>query len=444
MRKQVLLLSACLAAAQLLGFSTDQPAFFKGPGPDEVKLPANQIFPQGRIFPFSFYSCGGTSAPKEGETALADFKEQDQKLLAENGVSMFGPQYELNGVLADDMKKYGTRGVYSLHALIDGEKVTLKYLGELRKEKKELDLKQVYDSIAGQVKAAADNAAIAWWDVTPEELRFWYKNEMQLLETMCKAVRESDPLKRPVFMYEPGHRSAISLSKTLAQGQDLVCKGVYTGYSSMRDKRHFVRWSIEQGLEATKLAGRDVPVILLPEMFYNVEEADVAKIPAWVRHDVFAGLTAGAKGVMVFSARRRPKFTQWEQWMQEYLRYSRMLAGDLGQVFLFGERRDDITVDLITGPEKVPFSMASAKVETEFSALDVANLAWNGSRYLFIVNSSNEPVTAMVSGLVYGKEVTVGDLLDGEKPFTAPEGNFEIALPPLGVKAYRIYSAKQP
>ena len=112
-------LSVTLAAG---GLDTDTGKFFnQGVGPDTVKLPADKIYPQGRLFPFTFYSTGGGSMEKRGKLLPDAEREADTQEIVRGGVTMIGPQYELNDQAAATARKYGVKAVYTVHPVIDGK-----------------------------------------------------------------------------------------------------------------------------------------------------------------------------------------------------------------------------------------------------------------------------------------------------------------------------------
>lgn len=273
---------------------------------------------------------------------------------------------------------------------------------------------------------------------------------MLCLKTVSETIRENDPLKRPVYMYEPGHRDSKSLAKTVVY-QNICGKGMYTNYSSKKNARVYCRWSIEQEVEGIKLSGnKDAIPIALPEMFQQPAENELPLIETWVRHDVYSALIAGAKGVLVFSASKRPNFTAREQYLKAYLQVCRELRGpmNLGRIFLFGERKNDITLNVVEGPENLELKARrdsklkpGEKIET-VPSLGMANIAYDNCRYIFISNSSESEISAVVDGLVYGSGVTVQDIFNPEDKFTAPEGNFNISLKPLEIKALKISYSK--
>ena len=437
MKKTLLLL--VLACAALVAQTPDAKKFFgAGPVAADIKLPADLVYPQGRLFPFSFYSTGGGSENKREELLPPDVRLKDQLEIIKAGVTMIGPQYELNDMSFEVAQKNNVKLIYTVRVAIDGVPMDRKYIWALN-AKNPLPEEKLRAAVAEKVKAVAGHKEIAWWDIGAEELRFWKKYEVDILRIMAETIRANDPLKRPVVMYEPGHRGAQSLAKLLPY-QDLSFKGMYVTYYGMKNQRVWARWSTEQQVEATKIAGKpEVPVIALPSMFKQPEPADLPLIPAWVKHDVYTALAAGAKGVVIFSASKRPKFTARQAYLDEYFKVCKQLTGPLalGQVFLFGQRMDDLEIAVVEGPKTT--TLVKDKIKKEFPSVNFANIAYNHERYIVLVNDTPTPVKAIVSGFPYGTETVAKDLLDDKSHETsAPEGDLEAELGPWGVSIYRV------
>ena len=286
----------------------------------------------------------------------------------------------------------------------------------------------------------ANNRRIVCWNLHPEEIRPWRKNEIEYLEVASKAIRDNDPFKRPIWTYDPAHANAKRLSK-IAPSVDYLAKGMYTNYAGRKNARVFCRWTIEQEIEAFKLAGKEGIPLALPEMFQQPAEEELEKIPAWVKHDVYLGLVSGAKGIVVFSARKRPKFPAYDTYFNAYVEVGKQLLGPmrLADVFLFGERRNDLLVEVTDGPAEIEFVFASGGVKEPIKYPSLAHLdvALGNDRYLFVVNSANEPVTASIGGMPYNA-VRAVSLLDNAEPIDVAEGEFEYRFAPLEVKAFKL------
>ena len=432
-----------LAGSALFGINTDTKTFFAGPKCEDIKLPADKLYPMGRKFPFGFYSTGGKNDVTRIEngvkkrTVIMPLEERmaDAKKIIDGGASMIGPQYELNFEILETAKKFNIPVVYTISGVVKGKKIDKSFF----RTRDKLDVEALRKETAPIIRELAKNPEIAYWNLTPEERRSWKKREVLYLKEMYKLIKENDPQKRPVFMYEPGHRTAGALAKLLPF-QDISAKGSYTNYSGHKDSRVSIRYSMEQETEAIKICKKGIP-FLLPEMFQQPEEKELPMIDKWVKHDVYCGLANGAKGILVFSARRRPHFTAWEQYVNAYLETAKILGGELGQALLFGKETTDLEVSVIEGVEKIEFKRRD--ITKTYPSISVKQLVWNNARYVLIVNSANTPVKAVVDNLVYGSKIAVCDLLNpkGEN-FTAPEGNFEVELAPLQAVCFKVYCEK--
>jgi len=411
----VLLLAVAFAAAAP---STDE--FFRAVPDSARNYAANRVYPQGRIFPFSLYSVGG-GGPNEVGQKLPE--EEVQAALARvkaDGFTMIGPQYELNDRILDDAEKHGLNALYTIsgRGLLD------------MKASQRVSTAEIQQCIREQVEAARDYPQVTWWYVTPEELRYWRKGEIEYLEIACETIRETDPQRRPVWMYDPGHRNAGGLSHT-ARHLDILGKGLYTNYSGHRHSRIWVRWSIEQEKQGIEAVGREVIPIAVPEMFRQPPGEELDLIPAWVRHDVYLALITGAKGVVVFSMRQRPNFPAHEAYYQAYAQTAKEICGEqgLGQVFLFGEWRDDVSLQIFEGLRWLELKIK--KQMLRYPAVSFADIAYGSSRYL-----AEQPVSVRVRGLPL-EEVLAYNVFAGDEPTEIAGGQFSLHFAPLEVKCLR-------
>lgn len=430
------LYSFLTAAVSCQAINNDVKTFFAVPENPGQKLPADKIYPQGRLFPFSFYSTGGGSEKKRKILLPEKLRISDQKKIIDAGVTMIGPQYELNDRILEDAKKYNVKAVYTLQLKLDGEEIDKTYIRNLYKLRKPLDVEKVREAVRRKIAETANSDLIAWWNITPEEMRHWRKQENDYMVTVARAVHDFDPQKRPVYMYEPGHVGAKRLAIS-GKYIDIIGKGMYPNYSKMKLSRVFCRWSVEQELEAVRILKKadKVPIAVL-EMFQDPPAEEVKLIESWVRHDAYCSLAAGAKGILVFSASRRPKFEVREKYLDAYLQVCRELKGELGQAILFGKRRDDLTIDITSGPKEIKLKFYTHEEKT-YQSIVFANIAYKDSRYLIMVNSANEPLEAVLDGLVYGSGVTIDDIF-GKTRFTAPEGQVEMKFKALEAKVFKV------
>lgn len=413
------LLTLIVSAAVFQSFASEAD-FFKNSQDKGLELPAAKLYPRGRIFPFSGYS-----------PHLNDYK----KLLA-SGFTAFGPVYSKFDEFLKTCEELKVKCFYQVHPYVDGKMINKK--DHLYKDEYKPDWNAIMSSIKGIVKKHAVDPNIAWWTLAPEELRYWQKNEYTYLQKAVKAIHESDPLKRPVYMYSPGHRNGKALSN-VAKYLDIIGKGCYTNYSSQKNSRIWVRWTMEQELEAIKLAGRkNVVPILLPEMFQEPKPEEVKLIPAWVRHDVYLGLVSGAKGVLIFSLWPRKKFPSHPVYLNAFCKVASEITGKaaLGQVFLFGEARNDLKLNISSGPATAECKVRLRKTQTfSYPSVSFANIAYKKERYLVAVNSTQQNVKAEISG--FPVKIAAFNALDGKAAAAPVKGKLQLEFKPYEVIALK-------
>ena len=115
------LLGVCLS---VIAFDTDHDKFFNQTTEVPAGLSSDKVYPQGSLFPFSFYSTGGGSTVKRGDLLPAAEREADQKQIIEGGVTLLGPQYELNDESLETARKYGVQLIYTVIPVVDGSRLS--------------------------------------------------------------------------------------------------------------------------------------------------------------------------------------------------------------------------------------------------------------------------------------------------------------------------------
>ncbi len=393
------------------------------PATQASDLPADGIYPRGRKLAFAGYS---------GDPA---------RDLA-NGFTLAGPVY-------GDQQPYLERCFANDWPVIAhiGPNITF---NDQAPNKYKLDPASLRQEVEQQVKELAVHKQIAWWAVRPEELRPWRTAEMQYLAIVCETIREHDPLGRPIYLYNPNHRTASSLLP-IARHVDMLAKGCYVNLVGRKRDRAWVRWSVEQTVKALEAAGRtDAIGLVMPELCRDPEPDEDEEIRAWVRHDVHLGLASGAKGVLIWSLFKRPAVRRtWQLWYDAYSECGRELNGELGlsQVFLFGERVTTLKVqptsapaaDTITVGGDVEVTTISEQEreqqEIEIPSWTAAEFVYEGSHWLWLINSANTPATFQLSG--WPSEPRVWDAFTGKKIDVGTGSPWELTLPASGVTAIR-------
>ncbi len=310
------------------------------------------------------------------------------------GFTVAGPTYGDKDEQLEACEAIGMPLIYTIGMPID-------FLGRSGTPVAELDFDEVRREIRRQVEAVVDRQSITTWYLTPEELRSWKPLEMEYLSVAAETIREADPQKRPVWMYEPGHRTRGALAIT-APFQGIMGKGVYVNYSGRRTERTWVPWTLRQQAEAIEEANPSAVPYGIMEMLKRKEESwDAETIARWVRHDAYAALASGVKGIVIFSFGRRagfhPNSVEWEAYYAAWSAVAHELNGSqqLGAVFLKGQPVEPPSYEVSEGPAQSILSgrNSSPAEATEVPSITTAAFLWNGKTYWFAVNSSEEALT---------------------------------------------------
>ena len=399
-------------------FSTDTPV---SPG-----VPADGFYPNGKKMAFMGYS----GDPARDLT---------------NGFTVAGPTYGDNKLYVEQCAAHGWPVVASVS---HGPRFTDKDTSKNYR----LNETELRANVAAEVSAIAPLKEIVWWAILPEELRTWRKDEMQYLEIVSDTIRANDPQRRPLYIYNPNNRDAASLAP-IARQVDVVGKGCYVNTSGKKRDRAWVGWSIDQEVAAIKAAGRpDGIPILMPELCKDPAPGEEKEIRSWVRHDVYLGLTHGAKGLCLWSLfKRREVSKTWQLWYDAYAECGRELNGvrNLSQVFLFGgEPSAHAGVRLVKGAAMTDVRLGGNAEPVTSSAQErrdrvqvmpsftAREYVYGGDHWLFVVNSSNDPATFVVSG--WPKDALAENAFDST-PIALP-ALLHLDLPAYGVAAIRFFT----
>ncbi len=385
---------------------------------ERADLPKRSTYPAGDKFWFSFYST----------------LDDDTEYALERGATGMGPYY---GSATNQFHYYDWSDAHHVNI---SRKVRLDCMeGAVITDSSYVwpDDETIVADAVKAVTAARYNPNIMMWDIHPEELRFWKADELNYLTLVSDVIRQMDPFGRPIMMYEPKHRTASDLARTIPY-QDICAKGIYVNLvdnGAFRHNRIWARWSIEQELQAIASANTNaVPWITL--LMY-ADEADDEKelILDWCRHDAYLGLILGGKGISIWSG-YRPR-SGFENDFQTYLDSYLTVASELNleknfaPVFLYGAETPGITHAVTTGPATLELIYGGET--NSYPPVAYTLREFLGQQYLFAVNSATQTVTLTFSGV---PDAPRTDLFQGlETP--ASGGSFSQTFDPYEVVAFR-------
>ncbi len=269
-----------------------------------------------------------------------------------------------------------------------------------------------------QIDAVVDHPALAGWYVLPEEVRPWVDAEVEYLSWTRSVVRSRDASGRPLLSYQPNHRRRKELVAASASF-DIVTRGLYANFVGAAHSRAWVREGARTIADAS--TDEQSPWAVL-EMFSQPEADDLDRVRAWVRHDVYASLVGGARGVLVFSGWPREGFDAYGTYLDAYLEVASELNGpqSLATPLLRGAPSQGLTIRRVEGPGTV--AVGGRQVESvAWSVVGDGHTLW-----AYVVNSAEVPVSLEIQTRCRS-EVVLGPGLDSDV----------LRLPALGVAVLR-------
>lgn len=397
------------------------------------------IYPQGQQIGYGLYAIAGQNN--------FDPSKSNHQRAVEEGFTLAGPYYD-----------YDWQGLEYIHQAADAG---LKFTYQLRTHEslQGIPLQQRTSAIAAlsdaqiasvareQVEAVLDdpvaNATVARWATTPEEIRYWVAEDLRhqkiTVETIRQVETERGIESRPVWSYQANHRTADQLVTT-GEGLDIITKGSYLTTRDDRGPQRAGRaiWNYDQILiAAEQLDATPQAIFQLYEDFTDPKTGtDAVEIERVIRHDVYLSLVKGVTSLNVFSMfENRPNLTTHNEQFEAYGSVASDLTGPLNlqEVFLAGERRDDLTIRPIDVPETFAYTDIYNGSHL-YPTLHAANLAEGDARYVVLVNSTESPMTVEIEGLPSNFEVA--DLFAGSTQ-SGTGSTYTVSLDVLGVKALR-------
>lgn len=304
-------------------------------------------------------------------------------------------------------------------------------------------------AIKQRIVELAASDALCWWDI-PEELRYWRADEWAMVRDYPTWTRELDPRRRPVMMYFPNHYDAAALARYVPH-LDLITAGCYTDATGQ--PRAWVRWRVEQQVQAIRLAGHEIgpdylngqrTVVSALGLYYPKNSATITSGVA-AYHDFWSAICSGAQGILLFSYWHKRDDPFLEQAWTDYCRAAAQIRGEehLGEVVLYGTVEPKVSARVVSGPPLGDvLQTAGQAAELRYPSVNVRAWRWNDQLYLVAVNSNRRGVTAEIAGLPDG--LTEGEALFEQTKDAAPRrlavagGTLTDAFDGYGVHLYKL------
>jgi hypothetical protein len=420
--------------------------FFKPPKkPTQALYSPTGMYPNGQQFPIGLYSVLGNS--------LVDPQLSNMARVAQNGFTFAGPYYDADWhdfstitAAANQNLKYvfQIRPPSVLNGVsLDGRPAAL------ASQSNAVLAAAVSEQVAAVLSDPTARNTVARWSLGTEELRYWQTPELNYLKVASDAIRATEKqfgvAHKPFSMYEPGTRDTAALKKT-GKYQDIVGKGTYlTAIPRGPERSGYETWSYTQILSAANsLKTTPQAVLQLSQDFTDPATGNnPAEIRRVIRHDAYLALVMGIKSLGIWSmSENRPNFATHNDQFLAYASVAKDLTGDLDlqKVFLFGEPRTDLKLQITSGTKTLPYTDVDGD-KFKFDTLHSLDVAYGTDRYLFLVNSTEQAMGVNVTGLPTGYLM---DNLFAQTTTEMHQTSLPLQLEKLGVTALRFHPISPP
>lgn len=416
--------------------------------PSQQRLPEDGIYPLGQRMPIGGYS--SLTYTHEHPDAYHHLK-----IMANAGFSMDGPLYSDQ---AGAPNHYWTAaeelGLKGWHRLFipnyDGNRHWAAVLPLMQSPEGRQNLRQQIENMINAVQAdPARNAHVVAWYGYPEEAIYRdttpIEEQRDYLRLIHETIMSTDKKKRPYYVIERGDSDLVNMTGN-ACFQDgsmkqnyLIRRNGYEDDTKMRYRMH--QWARDQ-VATAETADRECPsytgakraAISALEMFRDPDDL-TERNEAWLRkaitHDIYTQLAAGIDGFVVNTWADSTSLSQTTKSLQEnlYLEILGQMSGaGLGSVFLWGEDRDDLSLEVIDGPAALDWYGLSKPT------IQMRNIQYGNSRFVLLVNSARENVMVNLSYFPPGMHYL--DIIS--ETWHTLGSTFEETIEPLGVRIFKI------
>lgn len=227
-------------------------------------------------------------------------------------------------------------------------------------------------------------------------------SHLPVIEEWVEGIRAVDD--RPVAMYFWTSATVEDLAAHL-DAIDILAPGAYPEHACQ--PQPWIRWRIESAVQAIEGRGvdpNDKLVLGLADLYGIPDPGCEAATLEQVWMNPIAMLVAGARGILYFAWYIAQESLDPE-WFDEALRLGRVLGGEdgLGEAIIHGRALGEVVVEVLEGPEwSKAFLPARTETWLQHPSLHAAAWSWQGTRFLAVVNYSEEPVAFELEGMPEG------------------------------------------
>jgi hypothetical protein len=287
---------------------------------------------------------------------------------------------------------------------------------------------------------------ILWWSIEPEELSVHTADNRKYIEIVRQAVRECDPLQRPVFMYQQAGRTKEEIKMIIDNGIDLVAVGAYANWT--RRPRVWVRWRMDENYKSIAESGHlnDRWPIAFLQMF-QVQPDRIPVTAEDVYHDFWASIIHKAQAIVVYSYYRYtidcPPMDPEVYPMFKYCIQQVHGSDGLNDVILYGNDVDLASFNVTSGPEMTePFMTTPTTPDVQYPSIGLRMLEYQNKYYLMLINSNPQSVTIELNLNLDETNRWLAKPLfsDISSPYPINNGQMLLAFKTLEVKIFKIFT----
>ena len=415
--------------------------------PEQAKVPADGIYPTGQRMWLSAYSTFG----------------RHYRDVRDAGFTLNGPYY--HGGLSDvpnweDADAHGMKGIYHLRMPDSsqgngwGAVLPRMKTAEGRKFMKDYITKMINKV---QADPKLNNHIVAWYGNPEEPMKrsgMTMTDARECMKFAHDVIQSVDKKKRPVYVSERSDSAYWLMIGNQCGMQDgalkqnyLIQSNAYNG-GDTHERMVMWRWAmdvVETARDADKkcpsYTGKPRAAITTLSAYIDPKDPSEQN-ETWLRkaitYDLFVSLAAGVDGITVYAYNPSGSFPHKTQPIQRKL-YNELLGfignSGLGKVFLWGDDRTDIQMDIAQGPEEIKWK----KYSNTYTAPSVfmRNIQYGDARYILLVNNSKEIVKPKLAGFpVDNQKMKIQDMLPDK--WYQLNSTLTPTIQPLGVRMYKI------
>lgn len=404
--------------------------------PAQLKLPPERVYPMGQKMMITAW-----------RTEYSQSKIQDIKDIASAGFTAFGPLMDTRITIIDPLfAEAKMHGLRAAHRIVNGATGW----SDLCSADQEVVRNKIRYSFRDAIREWDDQIDI--WLTGTEELSTHLNDcdQMSILLGYLRDFRtiahELDNQKRPIWMSDVTGVDAVEMNIT-HEYLDMVGPQMYLeriGRPGFYQHNAIINTLVNEIVTTADVY--KIPATVSFGIIYEpISERDTQMfIDKVVEHDLYLSLNKGIQGFQIYSwlasnSSTNPEFADentWNWYKDAWYKHVKTFTDHkLDYAYLWGVRRDDLTVEILSGPSRIQWEERGEFFD--FPTISMQNIQYGDNRYLILTNSADsdgQDVTVRI-GNIPQRCASVLDIREGL--YLSKGSSFATTLPPLGVKLYR-------